>query len=94
MQMDDVNELLSDVLDHDPTDVDFHFEVDGVLARWGVRSVSIREAIGESYRGIVEAVVDGDEPELASLLGKKVTLRIERGPELVVQRAHEGTASR
>lgn len=78
--MDDVSDALSETI-HEARNVNFHFEVDGVPVHWGVRTVSIREAIGECYRATVEAVPQGDEPETASLLGRKVLLRIERGSQ-------------
>lgn len=44
--MDDVSDALSETI-HEARNVNFHFEVDGVPVHWGVRTVSIREAIGE-----------------------------------------------
>lgn len=62
-------------------DVTFDFEVDGVDARWGVRAVTLREAVCEPFRGIIEALEGGQTPEPSSLLGKRFVLRMERGDE-------------
>ena len=52
--------------------VSFELEIDGVQARWGVRSVALREAVSEAYSGIIEALIHGDAPQVPALLGKKL----------------------
>ena len=67
-------------------DVRFEFEVDGLDATWGVRTVTLRETVGAPYSGIVEALADGDHPQTSSLLGKGFVLRLSRAAELRVVR--------
>ena len=40
-------------------DVTFDLEVAGVDARWGIRAVTLREAVGEPFRGIIETLEGG-----------------------------------
>ncbi|HEY8431757.1 MAG TPA: type VI secretion system tip protein TssI/VgrG, partial [Sandaracinaceae bacterium] len=76
--------------------VRFEIEVEGTGGPWLVERVSLTEAVSEPLRGVVEARVAADPPLAAELLGKELTLRIEREGQLRVVRAivrHATTSS-
>lgn len=56
----------------------YHLEVDGVDARWGVRSVQLKEQLGGLYECLVQAACD-PAPTARELLDAQVHLHIERG---------------
>lgn len=73
-----VGGALGDALGGQRDDVEYHLEIDGVDARWGVRSVTLRERLGGLSEAVIEVRAEDGGPEVRELLDHDLRLTIER----------------
>ena len=68
-------------------DVEYHLEVEGLDAQWGVTGINYHEGLCELYEITIHALVHGSHPEVADLLNKNVSLALSRHQQ---QRSFKG----